>query len=184
MMHRPRRSQHCGTTWRETQSHQIVSGDLERGLSVGLDSDDAALAREGGGYVEISVVVERETLRASQAAEKVGDGAVRVDAVDRIEARRGRPGHEEIPTGIERKVISRDARFERGENEGLPIARNLEDGSAAVADVKILRAVKSDPGRNPHALGVGRHGAVRSHTVDRPIVARGNVHLTLAVEGD
>ena len=109
--------------------------------------------------------------------------SVRVDFVDAVEACAGR-GDEHIAVGSEGDVVRGNTRFERGEDENLAVAGNLEDGSAAVADIKILVAIEGDSGGDPHAFGVGRHGAVGRDFVDGFVVARRNVHLTLAVEGN
>ena len=48
----------------------------------------------------------------------------------------------------------------RGEDEDLAVAPDLEDGSAAVADVEIALAVEGDAGGDSHAFGVRGHRAV------------------------
>src|SRR5580692_5734025 len=82
------------------------------------------------------------------------------------------------------QVISGNAGLQSGEDENLTVRTDLENGAAAVADIKILRAVEGHTRGNAHALGIGRHGSVRSDTVNRPIVTRGNVHLSSPVKGD
>ena len=88
------------------------------------------------------------------------------------------------PLRAERQVIGGYAGLERGENKNLAVVADLENRSAAIADIKISGAVERDPSRHAHALGVGGHGAVRRDPVHRSVKARGDVHLAGAIEGD
>ena len=92
--------------------------------------------------------------------------------------------NEEISLRTERQMIRRDAHFERGKNEDLLIARDLEDGAVAVTDVQTLFAVEGDASGDSHAFGVRRHGAVLRDTIDGTVEARRDVHQPLAVEGN
>src|ERR1700751_4318850 len=109
---------------------------------------------------------------------------MRIDAVDGVETRGGRARDEQIAYRTKSQVIGRDARFQGGEYKRLAIAIDLEDGSTAVAHVQVLLTVESNPGCDSHALGVGRHGAVRCDAINGAIMAGGNVHLAVAIEGD
>ena len=51
-------------------------------------------------------------------------------------------------------------------------------------DVEILGRIEGNPGRDSHALGVGRYGAVRRYLVHRLVMPRRNVHLAFAVESN
>ncbi len=81
-------------------------------------------------------------------------------------------------------MVGGNARLQSGENKYLLIAANLEDRTAAVAHVKILIPIKRDSCCDPHTLGIGGHGSVWRHAIHRAIMARRNIHLSLAVEGD
>src|SRR5580700_4194296 len=128
--------------------------------------------------------VEGNALRSSQATEKSRHVALRSDLVDAIKARGSRPGHEQVSMGTESQMVSGNAGLESCENKDLTVGTNLEDCAAAVADIKIFRAVEGNAGCNAHPLGVGGHSPVRSDPIDRPIKARRNVHLTSPVKGD
>src|SRR3954471_21002889 len=84
----------------------------------------------------------------------------------------------------EREVIGRDARLQRCEDERLPLAVDLEDGAAAIADVEIFVLVERKSGSNTHALDIGGHVPVRRDFINRTLVTRGDVHLSSAVECD
>ncbi len=109
---------------------------------------------------------------------------MRIDFVDRVVAGGAWSGDEEIALRAEGEVIGGDAGLEGGEDEDLAVAGDLEDGAAAVADVEVLLAIEGDSGGDAHAFGVHRHGSVGRDFVDGLIVARGNIHLVIAVESD
>src|SRR4051812_6426998 len=79
-------------------------------------------------------------------------------------------------------MISRDARLERRKDERLPVTADLEDGPAAIADIKIFVVVECDPGRYSHALRISGLIPIGRDFIDRSLIARGNVHLSLAIE--
>ena len=87
--------------------------------------------------------------------------AIAVDGVDIVVAGGGGPGHEERAVQAEGQMIGGDAGLQRGKDKDLPVPRNLEDGAAAVAHVKIALGIEGDPGGDSHALGVNRGGALR-----------------------
>src|SRR5579863_2439344 len=128
--------------------------------------------------------VEGHALWTSQATEKSRHVALRSDLVDAIEARGGRPGHEQVSMGTESQMVSRDTGFESCENKNLTVGTDLENCAAAVADIKIFRAIEGNAGSNTHSLGVGGHGSVRSDPIHCPVKARRNVHLTTTVKSD
>ena len=72
---------------------------------------------------------------------------------------------------VEGEMIGRNAGLERGEDENLAVAGDLEDGPAAVAHIEVLSAVEGDAGGDPHALGIRGHGAIGSDAVYGAIVA-------------
>src|SRR5579859_3513346 len=134
MMHCTAGGEDDGASRGEGQSDQALAGDFQARLRVRRDLHDPTRAVERCGDVEIAVRVKRQALRPSQAFIKSSDGAVGIDTVDAVV----RSGDEEVAFGAERQVIGRDTEFERGENEDLLVARDLEDGSIAVADVEAL----------------------------------------------
>ena len=68
---------------------------MRGGLAVGGDADDAALAAEAGGDVEVVVDVEGQALGAAEAAVEDGGVAVAVDGVDDLVGGGGGAGDEE-----------------------------------------------------------------------------------------
>jgi len=83
-----------------------------------------------------------------------------------------------------RQVVRRDAGLKRGEDKDLPVAGDLKNCAAAVADVQILSAIKSDPSCNAHPLRIGGHRPVWRDPVNGAVMSGGNVHLSGSVEGD
>src|ERR1700739_753249 len=81
-------------------------------------------------------------------------------------------------------MIGGDAHFERGKEKVLLVASDLEDGAIAVADVETLIAVEGYPRGDTHAFRVGGHGSVAGDAIDGAVEARGDIHLSLAIEGD
>ena len=107
-----------------------------------------------------------------------------IDLVDRIKARRRRPGDKKVTLWAERQVIGGDAGLERSEHENLPVARNLKYRSTAVAHVKIMFPVKGNPSGDAHSLRVGRYGPVRRNFIDRAVKPGRDIHLSIAIERD
>src|SRR5882762_4023116 len=139
----------------ERKSHQALAGDCEGGLALGSDLYNAAFPGERGGDINIPLNVECQALRTAQTAVEHRHGSVGVDLVDAVEARSAGAGDEHIATRAEGDVVGGDAWLQRRKNKNLPVASNLENGSAAVADVEILRCIEGYPGCYPHAFGVG-----------------------------
>ena len=71
----------------------------------------------------------------------------------------------------------------RGEDEDLAVASDLEDGSAAVADIEIAFAIEGDAGGDSHAFGVRGHRAVLGDAIDGAVVARGDVQAAIVSDG-
>ena len=107
-----------------------------------------------------------------------------IDLVYAVETRSCGAGDKQITLRAEGEMIGGNAGLERGEDEHLLVAGNLENSAAAVADIEILFAVKSNSGGDSHAFGVGCHGAVGRHAIDGAVIARRSIHLALAIEGD
>src|SRR5258708_30687284 len=120
----------------------------------------------------------------SQAAVESRDSAVGVDLVHAVETGSGWSGDKEMALRTEGQMVCRDTGFEGGEDEDLLIAADFKDGAAAVADVETLLAVKCDSGGDTHAFGVSGRCAIGGDAIDRAVVARGNVHLSGAIECD
>src|SRR5580704_356359 len=175
--------QHRRATGGERQPHEVLAGDDERGFGVGRDVDYAAASADRCCNVEVVVHIDGDSLRASEAAIEDADLAVWIDLVDRVEAGGCRPGDVEISVAAKRKMVGRDAGLEHGKDEDLAIAPDLEDCSAAVADVEKAVAVEGQPGRDAHTFGVRGHGAVLRHAIHRAVEARGDIQAARAVEG-
>src|SRR5262249_2385746 len=143
-----------------------------------------SFASERSRDVQVARLVECHTLRPSQTAVESADRTVWINFVDTVKAGSRWPCNHQIALRIECKVISRDAGFKGRKHKYLLITPNLEDGSTAVADIKILRGVKCNSRRHPHALGECRHRAVWRNAVDRSVIARRNVHLAFTIERD
>src|SRR5579864_840381 len=180
MMHAVGGGEDYGASGGESQANQALTGDFEIGQAVGADLHDAACPGERGRDVEITARVEGQTLRPAQTLIESADRSVGIDFVHAV----GGAGDEQVALRTERQVIRRNADFQRGKDEDLLIASNLEDGAVAVADVEALLTVKRDPGGHAHAFGVGGHGSVGSDAINGAIVARRDIHLSLAIEGD
>jgi len=110
---------------------------------------------------DMSTKLVLNILRAAEAAIKHFYFARRRNAVDAIEAGGGGSGDVEIFVGPEGQMISRDRRFECGEHVNLALAANLENRSAAVADVQIAFGIENDAGGDTHAFDVNRAVARR-----------------------
>src|SRR5579859_746744 len=156
----------------ESQSDQSLAGDFEVGLALGSDLHDAAFSGQRSGDVDVAFDIESQALRTSQSAVKHGHGSVRVDLINAVEAGRAGTGDEHVSVGAEREVIGSNARLERREHENLAVARDLENRSAAVADVEIFFAIEGNSGGDSHAFGVGGHGAIGRDFVDSLVVPR------------
>src|SRR6185437_3640948 len=127
--------QHRGFTRREGQTYQARSRHCERRSAVRRDPDNAALAAERSGHVQIALAIKRHTLRAPQAAVVSRDRAMRIDLVHRIKARSSRSCHEQITCGTDREMISRNTWFDSCEHKNLPVAGDFENCAATVTDV-------------------------------------------------
>src|SRR5690242_13716240 len=127
--------QDSGAAGSKGEPDQALTGDFEGGLRIRCQLDDAALAAQGGGGVEIAVHVEGQALRTSQATIEDSHCAVRVNPIDGIKARGSRSGHEQFTRSAESHVVGGDAGLQGGKNKNLPVAANFENGAAAVAHV-------------------------------------------------
>ena len=109
----------CAAVFEEGQAYEVVAGDGEGGFAVGCDADDAALAVEACGYVEVVVDVEGEALSAAEALVEDSGVAVAVDGVDGLVAGGGGAGDEEGSGVVEGEMVGGDAGLEGGEDEDL-----------------------------------------------------------------
>src|SRR5690349_21193638 len=100
-----------------------------------------------------------------------------------IEAGGGGSGYVKIFVGPERQMVGRYRRFERGEHVNLPLAADLEDGAAAIADVEIAVRIEDDASGHAHAFHINCAVARRRHAVDVPLLAAGNVEHVVVVDG-
>src|SRR5579863_8512755 len=153
MMNSVGRGQNGGAARGEGEADQSCACNRQRRFASGADLDDAAFAGEGSGHVEIAIHVESDALWAPQAAEERRHVALGSDLVNAIKTGGGRSGDEQVSTGAESQVVGGNAWLECGEDKDLAIRPDLENCTAAVADVKIFGAVESDSGCYAHALG-------------------------------
>src|SRR5208282_6006752 len=105
---------------------------------------------ERSGDIDIALHIKSQALRTSQTAVEHRHGSVGVDFIDAVEAGSAGAGDEHIAMETEGDVIGGNARLQRREHKNLPVASDLENGSAAVADVEILCRIEGNPGRDPH----------------------------------
>src|SRR5690349_2863837 len=110
----------------------------------GSNAHDTALSAERRGDIEIALHIERQALRTAKAAIEDCSCSVRIDGIDGIEAGSRRSGDIEIAIRPEGKMIGRNAGLERREDEDLTVARDLENGAAAIANVQVLLMIKGD----------------------------------------
>src|ERR1700734_3329361 len=96
MMHCVSGGQNHAASRGESQPHETMPRNFQTGGSLRGDLNNAALARERGGDVQVAVCVESQALRASQTAEKFVNRSLRIDSVHAVKARRGWPGNEQI----------------------------------------------------------------------------------------
>src|SRR5262249_41014433 len=92
------------------------------------------------------------------------------NAMQRIETRRRRTRHVQIIVRTERQMIRCNRRLERGEHVNLTLAADLENRSAAIADVEISFLVEHDSRRAAHALHVRRKIPGRKNLIDDSIM--------------
>jgi hypothetical protein len=164
-------------------------------VSIWRDADDAALAVERCGDVEVAGDVEGHALGAAESLVEDGGLAVAVDGVDGLVAGGGGAGDEERALVVEGEVVGGDAGLERGVDEDLAVAQDparagralgpdLEDGAGAVADEEVAVAIEGDAGGDAHAFGVGGDGALGRDAVDGALGARAGVEVAVGVEGE
>ena len=129
---------HDGPGRSERQADDVGPGQEQLGRAIRVDTHDALAAAERRRHVETALGIERQPLRTAKPAVENLRRPGRRDAVHRIEAGRGRPGHVQIAARPKRQVIGGDGRLQRGEDVDLALRADLENRAAAVADVQIL----------------------------------------------
>src|SRR4029077_8579282 len=105
----------------------------------GCEPDNTAFAGERSRHVQIARYIKRQSLWASEAAEKRRNAAVGIDLVHGIKAGGRGAVNKQVSVGTTCQVVSEHAGLDGGENKNLPVFANLENRAAAVADVKIFR---------------------------------------------
>src|ERR1039457_1225279 len=136
----------CCLARSEGQSDQALAGDFEVGLALGSDLHDAALSAERSGDIDIALDIQRQPLRTPETAVEHGHGSVGADLINAVEAGSAGPSDEHIAVETEGDVIGGNARLQGREDKNLAVASDLENGSAAVADVEILRGIEGNAG--------------------------------------
>ncbi len=164
------------------QADDVAAAEHEFGFRLRRDAHDSALASERRCDVKISAAIEREALRAAQAAEKYADFAGGRNSVDAIEARSGGAGDEKFAGGTECQMIGRERRLERGEDENFAVRADLENRAAAIADVEIAAFVERDARGDAHAFDPLHRAAVGRNAVDGAVIAAGNEKIAVAIE--
>src|SRR5947209_1809387 len=79
-------------------------------------------------------------------------------------------------------MISGDTRLQGGEHEDLAVRSNAPNGAAAVADIQIALVIESDSGGYAHPFSIGGHGAIGCYPIDRSVISRRNIELTLRIK--
>lgn len=85
----------------ERKADKILPADNTNGTPVPIDSDDAAATAPGRGNIKIAGDIKGEALGPAQAGKERFDGAVGIDAPDRIVGGSGRRGNVEVAVGTE-----------------------------------------------------------------------------------
>ena len=119
---------------------------------------------------------------SSQPAEKNTDVAALCDAMNTVETGGRRSGDVEIAIRMKRQVVSGDGRLKRCKNKNLPVRADLENGAAAVADVKIPSMVEGDPRGDTHAFHPLLGAAIRRNAMNGAVVAAGNEKISRAIQ--
>ena len=106
----------------EAEADEVVAGYDEFGFGGGgiggvAEADDASVASQGGGYVEVAVDVESHALGAAKAPVVHGGGAVGVDGVDVLVGADGGGGDHQDAVGTEAEVVESGGGLEGGEDE-------------------------------------------------------------------
>src|SRR5580704_12402084 len=125
-----------GASGSKRETDQTLARDFKIGQSVGRNLHDAARAGERRRDVEIALHVESQSLRPSQTLVESAHRSVGIDFVNAV----GGPGDKQIALRTESQVVGGNAELEGGENKDLLVARDLEDGAVAVANVETLLA--------------------------------------------
>src|SRR5438552_17891752 len=110
----------------ESKTDQTHARDHEFGLLRLAKAEDSTTPTVRSDGVEMAFEVESETLWTSEAREKSFDCAAWRNAIDRIEARRGRSRHIKMIVETKCQVICGNARLERRVNENLFARADLE----------------------------------------------------------
>src|ERR1035438_10542461 len=175
--------QHGGGAAGERQSNQVLPRYDQRCLAIGRNPHESAAAAERSRDIEVVVNVDRQSLRAPESAVEDTHGAMRINLLNGIETRSRGAGDVEISVVAEGEMIGGHARLQHGEHEDLAVTVDLEDGSAAIADIQVSDWVEGNSGCDAHAFGVRSHGTVLRHAVHRAVITRGNIETARAVEG-
>ena len=140
----------------EAEADEVVAGDEELCVrAVWRDADDAAAAVERGSDIDVAGVIERDALRASEAA-LIEDACVAVssDGVDGLVGAGAGCGDKERAVVAKGEVVGGDGGLERGEDEDLAgIARavgaDFENRPGAVADERLPSRSNAMPVATP-----------------------------------
>src|SRR5208282_1392472 len=169
---------------RGLQCHTDEAGAAEDDVSVALrrDANNTATPAIRRCHVKIGVAVKRQTLRPSKPAEESRNIAALRDAVDAVVTRSRWPRDVEVAVRMKCQMIRGERRLNGRKNKNLAARTDFENGSAAVADIKIFCPVKRDSCGDTHAFDPLFRATLGRNAVNRAIVAAGNEKIPRAIQ--
>src|ERR1700675_636629 len=156
------------------QPYDVAPAEHELGLRLRREPHNATFAAERCRDVQVSAAVESESLRAAQSAKKNTHLTGGRDSIDAVEARSRRARDEKFAGGAESKMVRGHGRLERGEDENLAFGRDLENCSAAIADIETSSLVERDSRGDAHAFDPLHRASVGRNAVNRAVLAAGD----------
>src|SRR6202020_2108478 len=96
----------------------------------------------------------------------------------------GGPAHVKVLIRSPGKMVGGDGRFDGGEDEDLAVGADLEDGAAAIADVKVVLMIESQTRGHTHALHEDGHVAIGADLINHAVEPAGDVDITVAAHSD
>ena len=165
----------------EGEPDDSVARNRQLRLRLGIQANHSTPPRQGSGHVNVPARVERQSLRAAEAAIKRSHFPGGRDSVEVVVTGGGRPGDKKLARSAEGQVIRRHTRFHGREYKNLFVAINFENRPAAVADVKVFIRVERNARGDAHTFRIERAVAVRVHEVDGSFHSAGNVQEAFTV---
>src|SRR5580698_4481774 len=109
---------------------------------------------------------------------------VRRNALDGIETRGIRAGNVETLVRSEGQVVRGDRWLDGGENVDLAFAADLEDGAAAVADVKKTLLVECEAGSDAHSFDINSEVPAGRDLIYHSVMTAGRIENSFGVHGE